>query len=217
MTDEVNNNTDMATEVATLKQQLLEANNSKAAIEMKARKSEEALYDENYLAFLEAQKQGKLISPGNTIDDYSEEEIAQMSAKQIAKIAAADAYAKMRNEDNKEKARNQSMAQKANINKARKEIAEFAKTKPDFGELVPIIQDLSDDNPKLSLEQLYLLAGGKHFKKAESLKAEDVKDKLSLAGLPNTQPKGEGGVVKSDSALSLRDVIKQEFQKHQKI
>ena len=217
MTEEViTNNNDAADEVAALKKELLEEKNSKAALEMKAKKSEEALYDENYLAYLEAQKQGKQTAVGTSIDDYTEEQISQMSAKQLAKIAADDAYNRLRSEQTKETAKKQSADQRARVTKARREIAEFAKTKPDFGSLVPRIQDLSDNNPKLTLEQLYLLAGGKHFKKDEPINQKDKDEKLKLTDVPDTKPTGEGGVVKSDKDLTLRDVISQEWQKANK-
>lgn len=218
--DNVNKDNENADDVATLKEKLEKTENEKVALEMKLRESDDDLYSEDYLTFLQDKKEKKRSDGtsgfGGKISEYSEEQLQEMGTNnlpQLVKIIAGEVYTQIRGEDDRDKTKTERDAQKKRVAKARVEIKDFASKRPDFKEVAPMIKDLSDENPKLSLKQLYQLAGGKH---PDGVKKEDPKkkdgDKTNQP--PDTKPAGEGGMKKSDKNLSLREVIAEEWQKH---
>jgi len=187
--DNVNKDNENVDDAATLKEKLEKVENEKVALEMKLRESDEDLYSEDYLNFLQEQKTKKRSDGssvfGGRMSDYSEEQLQDMGTNnlpQLVKVIAGEVYTQIKSETDKRQTREELSAQKKRIAKARVEIKEFASKRPDFRNVAPTIKDLGDENPKLSLKQLYQLAGGK--------------------------------IKKSDKDLSLREVIAQEWQKH---
>lgn len=213
--DNVNQNNDNVDDATTLKEKLEKAENEKVALEMKLREADEDLYSEDYLSYLQNKKQKD--SPqgnsgfGGRMSDFTEDQLQEMGTSnlpQLVKIVAGEVYDQIKSENNKSQTKTEREAQKKRVAKARIEIKDFAAKRPDFKNIAPMIKDLSDENPKLSLKQLYQLAGGKY---PDGFKKEEKDDKGK--GIPNTKPTGEGGIKKSDSDLSLRDVIAEEYQK----
>lgn len=213
--DNVNKDNENADDVATLKEQLGKTENEKIALEMKLRESDEDLYSEDYLNFLQ-EKKGKSSQNdsgfGGKMTDYSDEQLQGMELPQLVKIIAGEVYTQIKGESNKDRTRVERDVQKKRVAKARTEIKEFAIKRPDFKNVAPAIKDLGDDNPRLNLEQLYQLAGGKYL---DGVKKEvsDKKDGDKTKQPPNTKPEGEGGMKKTDKNLSLREVIAEEYQK----
>ena len=71
-----NNDNDVVEDTATLKEKIEQLENEKAAIEMKLKKSDDDLYSEEYLGFLQEQKKKQPQSAfmsGGRLSDYSEE------------------------------------------------------------------------------------------------------------------------------------------------
>lgn len=218
--DNVNKDNENADDVATLKEQLEKTENEKVALEMKLRESDDDLYSEDYLSFLQDKKEKKRSENtsgfGGKIAEYSEEQLQEMGTNnlpQLVKIIAGEVYTQIRGEDDRDKTKTERDAQKKRVAKARVEIKDFASKRPDFKEVAPTIKDLSDENPRLSLKQLYQLSGGKY---PDGVKKEDPdkKDGDKPKSPPDTKPAGEGGMKKSDKNLSLREVIAEEWQKH---
>ena len=183
----------------------------KAAIEMKLRRSDEDLYSENYLKFLQEQKekqpsQNSFMS-GGRLNDYSEEEIGEMKIPKLVGLIAGEVYNQIRNENQREMTKEQLKARKKQVADTRTEIKKFAKDHPDFYNYVARIDELADENPNLSTEQLYVLAGGKLEEKPPKKQEEPKKE------VPDTRPGSEAGMKKSDKNLSRREIIQEEWQK----
>ena len=218
--DKVNkDNNDNADDAATLKEKLDKIENEKVALEMKLRESDDDLYSEEYLAFLQDRKTKKNSQGssafGGRMGDYTEEQLQDMGANnlpQLVKIIAGEVYGQIRNEDNIDKTREQREAQKERVMAARIEIKDFAANRPDFKEVAPTIKDLGNKHKNLSLKQLYKLANGKY---PDGKKKEDPKneEKGKSKSPPDTKPHGEAGMKGSDKNLSMGEVIRQEFDK----
>ena len=205
-----NNNNDAAEDAATLKERLEQVENEKAALEMKLKKSDDDLYSDDYLAFLQEQKkkqpsQSNLMS-GGRLTDYSDDEIQGMPVTKLVGLIRNDVYSQIREEEETKTTRQQRDNEKKRVSKAREEIKAFAGKHPDFKNYVAKISELSDENPNLKIEQLYVLAGGK-LTESQPTKQEASKS------VPNTRATVEAGVKQSDKSLSLREVIAREYQK----
>jgi len=201
--DNRNQKNDTADDAATLKERVEQLENEKAAIEMKLRKSDDDLYSEDYLEYLNEKKnkqpsQNTFMS-GGRLTDYSEDEIANLPMPKLVSLIAGEVYSQLKNESQKEMTKKEMTEHKKMVTTAREEIKGFASTHPDFKNYIAKISELSDENPNLKIEQLYVLAGGKLEPKKESP--------------PDTRPRNEGGMKQSDKNLSLREVIAQEYQK----
>jgi len=209
MSEDKNDNiNDTADETATLKEKLEQAENEKAALEMKLKKSEDDLYSEDYLAFLQEQKkkqpsQDRFMS-GGRLTDYSDDEIKEMPVTKLVGLIRNDVYAQIKDEEDTKMTKQQRDNERKRVGKAREEIKAFASTHPDFKNYVAKISELSDENPNLKIEQLYVLAGGTLTKKQE-----ETKPKVTP---PNTRATVEAGIRKSNKDLSLREVIAQTWQ-----
>ena len=184
----------------------------KSAMEMKLRRSDEDLYSEDYLAFLQEQKnkqppQSNFMS-GGRLNDYSEEELKEVPINKLIGLMIGEVLSVVKNEENKKMTKEQLMARKKKVANTRIEIKKFAKDNPDFWNYVDRVDELSNENPNLSTEQLYVLAGGKLEEKKPPEKQEDKKKEP-----PDTRPQVEAGVKQSDKNLSRREIIQQEYQK----
>ena len=205
--NEQTNNNDTADDTATLKEEIEQLKNEKAAIELKLRKSDDDLYSEDYLEYLNDKKskppsQNTFMS-GGRLTDYSEDEIANLPMPKLVGLIAGEVYSQIKNENQKEMTKKEMAEHKVKVTNAREEIKQFAKDHPDFRDYVATIDELSQQNPNLNIKQLYVLAGGKL-----EVKPPEVK-KIP----PNTRTTVEAGVRQSDKNLSLREVIAQEYQK----
>jgi len=182
----------------------------KAAIEMKLRRSDEDLYSEEYLAFLQEQKnkpqQQNSFMSGGRLSDYSEEEIQNMPISKLTVLMRNDIYNQLKSDEQNKMTREQMAERKKKVANVRIEIKNFAKDHPDFWEYADRIDELSNENPNLNTEQLYKLAGGK-LEEKPSIKQEPKPNP------PNTRATVEAGVKQSDKNLSRREIIRQEYQK----
>jgi len=182
----------------------------KAAIEMKLRRSDEDLYSEEYLAFLQEQKnkpqQQNSFMSGGRLSDYSEEEIQNMPISKLTVLMRNDIYNQLKSDEQNKMTREQMAERKKKVANVRIEIKNFAKDHPDFWEHADRIDELSNENPNLNTEQLYKLAGGK-LEEKPSIKQEPKPNP------PNTRATVEAGVKQSDKNLSRREIIRQEYQK----
>ena len=182
----------------------------KAAVEMKLRRSDEDLYSEEYLAFLQEQKnkpqQQNSFMSGGRLSDYSEEEIQNMPISKLTVLMRNDIYNQLKSDEQNKMTREQMAERKKKVANVRIEIKNFAKDHPDFWEYADRIDELSNENPNLNTEQLYKLAGGK-LEEKPSIKQE------SKPNPPNTRATVEAGVKQSDKNLSRREIIRQEYQK----
>ena len=182
----------------------------KAAMEMKLRRSDEDLYSEEYLAFLQEQKnkpqQQNSFMSGGKLTDYSEDEMQNMPVSKLAKLMVGEVLSVVKGEENKKMTREEASKRKKKVADTRIEIKNFAKDHPDFWNYVDRIDELSNENPNLNTEQLYALAGGKVEEKTTV--KQETKPKP-----PNTRATVEAGVKQSDKNLSRREIIRQEYQK----
>ena len=182
----------------------------KAAVEMKLRRSDEDLYSEEYLAFLQEQKnkpqQQNSFMSGGRLSDYSEEEIQNMPISKLTVLMRNDIYNQLKSDEQNKMTREQMVERKKKVANVRIEIKNFAKDHPDFWEYADRIDELSNENPNLNTEQLYKLAGGK-LEEKPSIKQEPKPNP------PNTRATVEAGVKQSDKNLSRREIIRQEYQK----
>lgn len=211
--DNVNKNNDNADDAATLKDKEIEQlKREKAAMEMKLKRTEEDLYDEDFLNYKNEQNkkeqpQDNFMS-GGRLKDYSEEEIGNLPISKLAGLIAGEVYNQLKNESQSEMTKEQIKARKKEVAATRIEIQKFAKDYPDFWNFAAKIDELSNENPNLNTEQLYVLAGGKLKEKPPSDKKEEKKKEA-----PDTRPGSEAGMKQSDKNLSRREIIEQEWQK----
>jgi len=211
-------NNDDADDVATLKERIERLKNEKAAIEMKTSRSDDDLYSEEYLDFLQEKKkqqppQDDFMS-GGRLTNYSEDELNQLPLSKLVGLIAGEVYGRLRSESQKDMTKKEMKEHKINVAKARIEVKKFASEHSDFRNYVAEIDRLSQENPNLNIKQLYALAGGKLEEKPPEKEEEKEKEKEEKSKeAPDTKPEGEGGMKKSDKNLSLREVIAQEYQK----
>ena len=182
----------------------------KAAMEMKLRRSDEDLYSEDYLAFLQEQKnkpqQQNSFMSGGKLTDYSEDELQNMPISKLSVLMRNDVYNQLKNDEQNKMTREEANKRKKKVADTRVEIKNFAKDHPDFWNFVDRIDELANENPNLNTEQLYALAGGKVEEKT-TVKQEPKPTP------PNTRATVEAGVKQSDKNLSRREIIQQEYQK----
>ena len=197
-----------------LKKEIEQLKREKAAVDMKLRRSDEDLYSEEYLAYLqdkkEKQPQNNFMS-GGRLSDYSEEEMKDLPISKLVTGIANEVYSQLRSEENKKMTTAQAKARKKKVADTKIEIQKFAKAHPDFWNYVARIDELADENPNLNTEQLYVLAGGK-LEDKPSTKQDGKKDDKKPPP-PDTRPQNEGGMKKTDKNLSTREIIAQEYQK----
>jgi septal ring factor EnvC (AmiA/AmiB activator) len=205
--DKVNENkdSDLVKEIEQLK-------NEKAAVEMKLRRSDEDLYSEDYLAYLQEKKekqpsQNSFMS-GGRLNEYSEDELKEVPINKLVGLIAGEVYSQIRNENQRDMTEKERKVHKKKVANARVEIKQFAKDHSDFRDYIAKIDELSDANPNLNIEQLYVLAGGKLEEKPPDKQKAKEKEPP-----PNTRPQNEGGMKQSDKNLSTREIIAQEYQK----
>jgi len=205
--DNVNKNedSDLIKEIEQLK-------NEKAAMEMKLRRSDEDLYSEDYLSYLQEKKekqppQNSFMS-GGRLNDYSEDEIKELPLPKLVGLIAGEVYNQLKTENQRDMTKKERVEHKKKVANARAEIKQFAKEHADFRDYVAKIDELSEDNPNLNIKQLYVLAGGK----LEGKPPEKQKPK-GKEPPPDTRPQNEGGMKKSDKNLSMREIIAEEYQK----
>ena len=185
----------------------------KAAIEMKLRRSDEDLYSEEYLAFLQEQKgkqppQSSFMS-GGRLSDYSDEELQNLPISKLAAGIAGEVLSVIRADEQNKMTKEERAVRKKKVANTRIEITKFAKDHPDFWNYVAKIDELAVENPNLNTAQLYQLAGGKLKEKELPKKKEEEKKKET----PDTRPGSEAGMKKSDKNLSRREIIQEEWQK----
>jgi hypothetical protein len=97
---------------------------------------------------------------------------------------------------------------KQRVAEARKEIAEFGQSHPDMKQYLGRISELADENPRLKLPQLYILA------KAEDEDNTTSKPEPKNTTNPDTKPRQEVGINKDEArSKSLREVIAEEYKK----
>lgn len=183
----------------------------KAAMELKLKKSDDELYSEEYLAFLQEQKkktqpQNSFMS-GGRLTDYSEEELQNMPISKLSVLMRNDVYNQLKSEEDRKFTNEEAKERKKRVAETREEIKLFAKDNPDFWNYVAKIDELADQNPNLNTKQLYILAGGKLKDKELPPKQEAKRE------IPNTRATVEAGVKQSDKNLSRREIIQQEYQK----
>jgi len=199
------NNDDLKKEIEQLKRE-------NAAKDMKLRRSDEDLYSEEYLAFLQEQKEKQppqnSFMAGGKLSDYSEEELGEMKLHKMVPLMMGEVYSRLKSEEQNKMTKEQVIARKKQVAATRAEIKKFAKDHPDFYNYVAKIDELADENPNLNTEQLYVLAGGKLEEKPSDKKQEPKKEPP-----PNTRPGSEAGMKKSDKNLSRREIIAEEYQK----
>lgn len=181
----------------------------KAAMEMKLRRSDADLYSEDYLKFLQEQKekqppQNSFMS-GGRLSDYSDEELQNLPISKLAAGIAGEVLSVIEAKEQNKMTRQQADARKKKVADTRKEIKKFSEKHPDFWNYVARIDELAEENPNLNTEQLYVLAGGKLEKEPPPKK--DKKES------PDTRPGAEAGMKKDDKNLSMREVIAEEYQK----
>jgi len=196
-----------------LKKEIEQLKKENAAKDMKLRRSDEDLYSEEYLAFLQEQKgkqpsQNSFMS-GGRLSDYSDEELQNLPISKLAMGIAGEVYNQLKGEEQSKMTKEQITKRKKKVANTRIEITKFAKDHPDFWNYVARIDELADENPNLNTEQLYVLAGGK-LEEKEPPPKKDEKDKEPP---PDTRAKGEAGMKKDHSNLSRREIIQQEWQK----
>jgi len=184
----------------------------KAAIEMKLRRSDEDLYSEDYLNFLQEQKgkqppQNSFMS-GGKISDYSDEELQNMPISKLAAGIAGEVLSVIEAKEQSKMTKEQAKARSKKVKATRKEIEDFVKDYPDFWNFAAKIDELSNENPNLTTAQLYQLAGGKLEEKPPPEKQEEKKEPP-----PNTRATVEAGVKPSVKNLSRREIIQEEWQK----
>ena len=202
---------DNTNDVVTQKDKEIELlKNEKAAMEMKLRRSDEDLYSEEYLAFLQEQKnkpqQQDNFMSGGKLTDYSAEELTNMPVPKLVGLMVGEVYGKLKNEEQKKMTVVEAREHKKRVENARLEIKNFAVDHPDFWNFAPRIDELAQENPNLNAKQLYILAGGKVDDKPTDKQEGKLKP-------PNTRPQNEGGMKKSDYNLSTREIIEQEYKK----
>ncbi|MBE3086625.1 MAG: hypothetical protein IMZ64_10470 [Bacteroidetes bacterium] len=205
---EIDDNTN---DVVTQKDKEIELlKNEKAAMEMKLRRSDEDLYSEEYLAFLQEQKnkpqQQDNFMSGGRLSDYSADELTNMAVPKLVGLMVGEVNSRLEERENKKMTVAQAKEHKKRVENARLEIKHFAKDHPDFWNFAPRIDELAQENPNLNAKQLYILAGGKVDDKQPD--KQEPKPKA-----PNTRPQNEGGMKKSDYNLSTREIIEQEYKK----
>jgi len=202
---------DNTNDVVTQKDKEIELlKNEKAAMEMKLRRSDEDLYSEEYLAFLQEQKnkpqQRDNFMSGGKLSDYSEDEIKDLPLPKLVGLMVGEVYGQLKNEEQKKMTVVEAKEHKKKVENARLEIKNFAADHPDFWNFAPRIDELAQENPNLNAKQLYILAGGKVDDKPTDKQEPKPKP-------PNTRPQNEGGMKKSDYNLSTREIIEQEYKK----
>lgn len=184
----------------------------KAAIEMKLRRADEDLYSDEYLNFLQGQKEKQppqdSFMSGGRLSDYSEDELKEVPINKLVGLIAGEVYNQLKGEEQKKMTREERVEHKKKVDKTRLEIKEFAKDHPDFWNYVDRVDELSLQNPNLDTGQLYVLAGGKLEEKPPGKKQEEKKKEV-----PDTRPGSEAGMKKSDKNLSRREIIAEEWQK----
>jgi hypothetical protein len=170
----------------------------------RATKAEDEIYTPEYLEYMKGGEEQK----SNPLKSYSEDQLASMTEEQKIGLIARSVYQEIKNEQDKEKLANQSREHKTNVKKAEVEMDKFAKDNPEFWNYAMKVAEISEESPRLNLEQCYALAnpgyriGGK--------KEDKPKEP------PDTKPKLEGGIRKEeDKNKSLRDVIVEEYHKRQ--
>ena len=198
------NNDDLKKEIEQLKKE-------KAAVDLKLRRSDEDLYSEEYLAYLQDRKekqppQNSFMS-GGKISDYSEDELKEVPINKLVGLMMGEVYSQLKSEENKKMTKEERVKHKKKVDAARLDIKNFAKDNPDFWNYINEVDELSLKNPNLNAEQLYKLAGGKSEEKP-SKKQEAKKESP-----PNTRATAEAGMQKSDKNLSTREIIAEEYQK----
>ena len=197
------NNDDLKKEIEQLKKE-------KAAVDLKLRRSDEDLYSEEYLAYLQDRKekqppQNSFMS-GGKISDYSEDELKEVPINKLVGLMMGEVYSQLKSEENKKMTKEERVKHKKEVDAARLDIKNFAKGHPDFWNYINEVDELSLKNPNLNAEQLYKLAGGKSEEKPPK-KQEPKKEP------PDTRPTAEAGMQKSDKNLSTREIIAEEYQK----
>ena len=205
---QIDDNTD---DVVTQKDKEIERlKNEKAAMEMKLRRSDEDLYSEEYLAFLQEQRnkpqQQNSFMSGGKLSDYSEDEIKDLPLPKLVGLMVGEVYGQLKNEEQKKMTVAEAKEHKKRVENARLEIKNFATEYPDFWNYAPRIDELAQENPNLNAKQLYILAGGRVDDKQPDKQEPKPKP-------PNTRPQNEGGMKKSDYNLSTREIIEQEYKK----
>ena len=199
------NNDDLKKEIEQLKKE-------NAAKDLKLRRSDEQLYDEEYLNYMnekdKTQKPQSNFMSGGRLSDYSDEEMQNLPMSKLVTGIANEVYNQLKGEENRKLTSQQSKARKKKVADTKIEIQKFAKDHPDFWNYVARIDELADENPNLDTEQLYVLAGGKLEDKQPPKKDDKKKEPP-----PNTRPQNEGGMKKTDQNLSTREIIAQEYQK----
>lgn len=202
----IKSNDDYQKEIEQLKRE-------NAAKDMKLRRSDEDLYSEDYLEFLQKrdkqQPQNNFMS-GGKLSDYSEEEMKDLPMSKLVTGIANEVYSQLKSEENKKMTSQQARVRKKKVADTRVEIKKFAKDHPDFWNYVARVDELADENPNLNTEQLYVLAGGKLEEKPSGENKQETKKKEPP---PDTRPQNEGGMKQSDKNLSRREIIMQEYQK----
>ena len=198
------NNDDLKKEIEQLKKE-------KAAVDLKLRRSDEDLYSEEYLAYLQDRKekqppQNSFMS-GGKISDYSEDELKEVPINKLVGLMMGEVYSQLKSEENKKMTKEERVKHKKEVDAARLDIKNFAKNNPDFWNYINEVDELSLKNPNLNAEQLYKLAGGKSEEKP-SKKQETKKEPP-----PDTRATAEAGMQKSDKNLSTREIIAEEYQK----
>ena len=183
-----------------------------AAAELKARKSDNEIYSDEYLEFKRNRNKPSNqtreggFSTGSRISDFTEAQLQEMSIPKIVELAAKEAYINLREQQARD---NESMTlkeQKSMAQSKRKEANDFALKHPDLKKYIADIAELEDKHPTLNIEQLYRLA-----KKEETKSSKNDED--IPKGQPNTREEITTGVHKSDKNLSYHDIIAQEAKK----
>lgn len=192
------------------KKEIEQLKNEKAAMEMKLRRSDEDLYSEEYLAFLQEQKNKppskNSFMSGGKLSDYSEDEIKDLALPKLVGLMVGEVYGQLKGEEQKKMTIKEAKEHKKRVADARTEIKDFAVDYPDFWNYAAKIDELAQQNPNLNAKQLYVLAGGKVEEKTK----QEPKPKPNP---PDTRATVEAGVKQSDKNLSRREIIRQEYQK----
>jgi len=194
-----------------LKEELDRAKSEKAVLEMKLRKSDNDLYSDDYLEYLQNKKESKpqqnSFTSGGRLNDYSDEEISNMPITKLVGLIKNDVYTQIKSEDNKERTKKQRDDDKEGANRKKVEAKKFAREHPDIVDYLDRISELEAKHPTLNIEDLYEKA------KREALKNNPQKqgEKPKLA--PDTRPQAEGGIQKSDKGKPYREIISEEYKK----
>lgn len=198
--------------LSALEQRLEKAENEKMAMKMELDKANNDLYSDDYVDFL-SQKNNPNAGKKDPLADLDEEKLRNLDMKDIIALATQNAIETIEQRQTKQQTKQQMEERKKRVTEARKEITEFSQSHPDLKQYLGRISELSDENPRLKLPQLYRLAKAEDEDNTTS-KPEPKKEDKQANSNPDTKPRQEVGINKDEArSKSLREVIAEQYKK----